>query len=330
MGLFCGEMPGLLHRLNTALDRIWPPAHTTRLRLDLLALTLAGGLALGWALRDAPLLGHDWLVMYFANRATDVYYPPWTSIILRPLASLPWRSGLALLNGLTIAAVAIYTFHQGTLAKNPARVAATLLAILTPQVAIVLWAGQIDGLAVLGILGLPWLAPLVLMKATFVGFSVLASKHWFLAALGCGLLSWLLWPGWPAQLIATLAVRGTHLSAAGWPVTGWLPPLAGLVLLLLSQRTDWLQMVAAGSLLYPFSLPYHWIVLLPALGGLRGRELLASWLAAWLMLIPIGLNAYHWLYFVFPFVIWWQRQRQPGHDDSWLALLREVRQAQRM
>lgn len=321
-------MQAAWQRINSLLDEIWPPDEvhlphgSRRAHLGLFALTLMGGLLLGWLLHDTPWLGHDWLIMFHANTSTDLYYPPWTSAVLAPLANLPWRSGLALVNGISLAAVALNTYHQGVLTHNRWRALASLLAVLSLQMAILLWVGHIDGLALLGLLGLPWLAPLVLMKATFVGFAVLTRKRWFLASLGFGLLSLLLWPGWPLTLGSTLGIRATHPSAAGWGVTGWLPPLLGLVLLLLSKRTDWLQAVAAGSLLYPFSLPYHWLVLLPALGTLRGLALLACWLAAWLMLLPIGLNQHHWLYFVFPVMVWWLRYRTHGTQHSWLALVR--------
>ncbi len=311
----------LLQRINAFLDRIWPSEPANRTRLDLVALALASGLALGWLLRDAPLLGYDWLTMFHANTATDVYYPPWTSIVLWPLAELPWRLGLALINGVTIAAVAVSTYHQGVLHNNPWRIPATLMAVVSLQLATVLWLGHIDGLALLAILGLPWLAPVVLMKATFVGFAVLARKSWFIAAAVFGGLSLLLWPGWPSALIGTLGFRNTHPSAAGWQVTGWLPAAAGLLMLALSRRTDWLQITAAASLLYPFLLPYHSLVLLPAFGRLSGLRVVAAWLAGWLMLAPVALNAYYWLYFVMPALLWYWSYRQNGRQQTWLALL---------
>lgn len=310
-----------MQRINAYLDRVWPPEPANRARLDLVALALIGGLGLGWLLREAPLLGYDWLTMFHANTTTDVYYPPWTSIMLWPLAELPWRLGLTLINGISIAAVAVSTYHQGVLKNNPWRIPATLLAVLTLQVAMVLWLGHIDGVALLAVLGLPWLAPVVLMKATFVGFAVVARKSWFIAALVFGAVSLVLWPGWPGTLASTLSFRNTHPSAAGWQVTGWLPAALGVLMLALSRRTDWLQIIAAGSLLYPFLLPYHSLVLLPAFGGLRGVRLVIAWLAAWLMLIPVALNNLYWLYFVMPAFIWFWRYRENGRQHSWLALL---------
>lgn len=232
-------MPSLFRRINTLADHIWPATQATATRWQLFAMTLAAGLALGWLMRSAPLLGHDWLIMFHANTATDVYYPPWTSLLLTPLANLPWRDGLALINGISIATVATSTYHQGKQTNNPWRLGATLLAVFSLQLAIVLWLGHIDGLALLGLLALPWAAPLVLMKATFIGFAVFARKSWFLAAVLFGLASLLLWPGWPNQLLQTLSLRNTHPSAAGWEVTGWLPPVIGLVMLLLRPWKKW-------------------------------------------------------------------------------------------
>lgn len=104
--------------------------------------------------------------------------------------------------------------------------------------------------------------------------------------------------------MAALKFRYTHPSAVGWQVTGWLPPLIGLVFLLRTNRTDTFQSIAAGSLLYPFILPYHFIVLLPAMGRLRGLRLFIAWLAAWVMLVPVAFNNYFEIYFIFPGVIW--------------------------
>jgi hypothetical protein len=307
-------------RFRELLNRIWPEPEPAP-RWDLVALTLLSGIAIGLATQSVGMLGYDWYTMFHANTATDIYYPPWTSIVLWPLAELPWRLGLALINGITIASVSVATYHQGQGQTRGWRLAAVGLALFSFQTILVLWTGHIDGLALLGILALPWLAPLVLMKATFVGFAVLTRKSWFAAAVIFGTISLIVWPGWPQEIVATLPFRNTHPSAAGWQKTGWLPPLAGAVMLLYSKRSDWLQTVAAGSLIYPFVLPYHFLVLLPALGTLSGLALFASWAASWAMAFAAGTGAFYWLYFLFPSLIWLLRRRANGGQQSWLELL---------
>lgn len=307
-------------QIRALLNRIWPEPEPPA-RWDLAALALVGGITIGLLTQSLGMLGYDWYTMFHANTATDIYYPPWTSIVLWPLAELPWRLGLALINGITIASVSLATYHQGQSQPRGWRLAAVGMALLSFQTLLVLWTGHIDGLALLAIFALPWLAPLLLMKATFVTFVMLTRKSWFLAALAFGILSLLIWPGWPQEILATLSFRNTHPSAAGWQKTGWLPPMVGAVMLLKSKRSDWLQAVTAGSLIYPFILPYHFLVLLPALGTLSGLALFACWAASWAMAIAAGANGLYWLYFLFPVLIWLLRWRANGEKQSWLELI---------
>jgi hypothetical protein len=279
-----------------------------------LAITI--GLFLGFLTVDIPIMGYDWINMFAGNQATDIYYPPWTSIVLWPLAQLSPRLGLAIINGITIATVVLLTFFQG-IDNRRWRLIAIAMALLSPQTLIVLWTGHIDGLALLGIWALPWAIPIVLMKSTFIGFVVLSRKRWFMAALLFGLLSLLIWPDWITQLSATIQFRSTHPASGGWHRTGMIPIALGLVLFLFSQRKDLFQNMAAGAILYPFIMPYHHIVLLPALGALKGSKLFLSWLAAWLMIFPIALEKFYFLYFIFPFLIWWQRRSIAPDDETW-------------
>jgi hypothetical protein len=319
-------MMNLLQRVNRALDKIWLPQDAEAVKhWQLFLLALTGGLALGLLIQNAPILGYDWITMFHRNLATDIYYPPWTSIVLYPLAQLPPRLGLGLINGITIAAVTMMTYNQGRRSERGWRLLATFLSLISFQVALVLWTGHIDGLAMLAIWGLPWAVPLLLMKSTFVGFAVFARKSWFVAAIIFGIVSLFIWPGWPIELMSTLAFRNTHPASAGWEKTGWLPVVSGLFLFLKSKRTDVFQMLAAGAFLYPFFLPYHHIVLLPVLGELRGMRLILAWLLAWAMLLPIGFGVSFYVYFLFPFMIWWVRWLANGNDHTWLALPKDLR-----
>lgn len=313
-------------RIDRYLQIIWPDASGAKKEqkvpdLQLFLLALIGGGVFAFLIRDFPLLGYDWLTLFYKNQATDLFYPPWTSIMIRPFSDLPWRIGLAWVNGISLATVTLMTYQQGT---GRWRIPATLLALFSLQTLMVLWLGHIDGLALLGIWALPWAVPLVLMKSTFIGFVVFTRKDWFLAASLFLGLSLLLWPGWSKDLINTLDFRSTHPSAAGWRRTGWLPVALGIVLLLKSKRGDLPQTLAAGSLLYPFILPYHYIVLIPALGALKGLRLLLAWLAAWAMIVPVALERYHAVYFIFPLAIWWFRYTGKNEDKTWLALIENL------
>ncbi len=289
----------------------------------LFPLAILIGLFIGLLTSKIPVMGYDWINMFSRNQATDMYYPLWTSMVLWPLAELPPHLGLAIINGITIATVALTTFYQGYSNKRW-KIIAVVLALMSPQTLIVLWTGHIDGLALLGIWALPWAIPIVLMKSTFIGFAVLTRKSWLIAALLFSLLSILIWPDWIKHLIATLPFRNTHPASGGWESTGIVPVVLGLILFLFSRRKDVFQNMAAGSLLYPFILPYHYIVLLPALGELKGSRLFLTWLAAWLMLFPIALEKIFFLYLIFPVLIWWQRKTQAPDEETWHQLIRRT------
>ena len=284
----------------------------------LFPVAIVTGLLIGFLIRDVPIMGYDWMTMFAGNQATDVYYPPWTSLILWPLAELPPRLGLAFINGITIATVALTTYFQGLGNSKGWRWLAVFMALFSVQTLVVLWTGHIDGLALLGIWSLPWTMPIVLMKSTFIGFVVFTRKEWFLTALLFGLVSLLIWPNWPAELLATMEFRNTHPASVGWERTGFLPVILGIFLFLKSKRGDIFQNLAVGAMVYPFIMPYHHLVLLPALGELKGRRLLFAWLAAWLIIVPVGIGTGYFVYFLFPFLIWWFRRSKKEGEGTWL------------
>jgi hypothetical protein len=309
-------------RLDGYLDRVWPQRGEERGKppvWQLWLLALLGALLLGLLIQDYPILGYDWLITFQHNLRTAAYYPPWTAWLLAPFAALPWRLGLGLINGLALSTIALMTYYQGR--ERAWRVLATLLALFSLQTAHLLWLGQIDGYAMWGIWGLPWSVPLVLMKSSFVVFVVFSRKSWFYAALIFLVLSLAIWPGWMLGLVGTLEQRTQLPFAGGWHVTGWAPVLLGLFLLLRGKRSDPFQNLAAGALIHPFVLPYHFVVLLPALGDLRGLRLALAWLAAWAMIVPIVFERFHLVYFVFPVAIWLFRQRETRADETWAALV---------
>jgi hypothetical protein len=318
-----------LAKINKFLDNVWPQETEKKDSppdWQLFLLTLFAGLVLGYLIQDAPLLGYDWYYLFQRTEPTNIYfppwiYPPWTDIILAPLANLQWRLGLALINGISITTLTLMTYKQGGKNKHW-RLLATFMALFSLQSVVVLWLGHIDGIALLSLWALPWALPMLLMKSTFIGVAVFTRKSWFIAASAFGVFSLIIWPGWPAQLISTLDFRTGHPSAGGWRQTGYLPVIVGAFLFLKSKRTDLYQAMAAGAILYPFILPYHHIVLLPALGKLRGLRLLIAWLAAWMMLAPVILQDQFWIYFVFPLVIWLFRYSEQEKDQDWFALIK--------
>jgi len=231
------------------------------------AMVVVGSLALSLVLHPAPLLGWDWYLTFRVGGDIDFWYPGWTKLLTFPLGSLPWRWGLAFSNGLTLAALAVATLHES---RNRWGYVAALMAVLSLPVALLLWDGNVDGWPLLGYLLLPWGVPLLLIKPTIGAFALLARRSWFIAGAIFAVLSLAIWGWWPAQAINIHVVGNyKHPAAMGWYVLGWPILLLGAVLLLLSNRKDPIQLMAAGSFAMPYVFTSHLILLLPALGRLQ-------------------------------------------------------------
>lgn len=288
------------------------------------AMVLLGGFLLGLLLYRAPLLGWDWFYTLRAGGDIDVWYPGWTKLLTRPLALLPWRWGLAFSNGLMLAAVAIATYRQR---RDRVSALGALLAVLSPPVLVLLWAGNVDGWALLGYLTLPWGVPLLLIKPTLGAFVLLTRRSWFVAGLVFAAITLLVWGWWPAQAIG-MHVTGGNLhssSSMGWYILGWPIGVVGLVLMLFTNRKDPWHMMAAGAFLMPYVFPYHFILLLPVLGQWRGLRQWLAWLAAWSLFVSFIFGySLAWVGYCFPLAVWLFIYSETAPSETWLAELRRL------
>ncbi len=287
-------------------------------------MVVLGALGFGVLLRDVPLLGWDWFHTIRAGGDIDTWYPGWTKLLTRPLAILPWRWGLAFSNGLTLAAVAILTYQQR---RDRWSTLGAVMAVLSPPVLVLLWAGNVDGWALLGFMTLPWGVPLLLIKPTLGAFALLTRRTWFLAGLIFAAITLLVWGWWPAQSIG-MHVTGGNLhssSSMGWYILGWPIGLLGLALLFFTNRRDPWHMMAAGAFVMPYVFPYHFIILLPVIGRWGGLRQLLVWLAAWLLFVSF-IMGYDWAWagYIFPMVVWILIYTETKPEETWLAELKRV------
>jgi hypothetical protein len=295
------------------------------------AIALVGGLLLSVVMERLPLLGWDWYWVFWKNADTSTWYPPWTAILLSPIVNLPWRWGFAIICGLTLAAVGIVTYRQ-----RPGRwgFVAAAMATLSVPVVVLLWDGQIDGVALIGYLLLPWGTPLLLIKPTLGVWALLARKQWIIAGIVFGALSLLIWGWWPEQIIRihvisnyTHPLFGPHPAEMGWYKLGWPIALVGLGLMLYTNRKDPMHLMAAGSFLMPYVFPYHFILLIPVLGRFQGIRQLTLWLASWMLILPFALGAKGALIgYIFPLAAWYYMWSETSIEDTWLDWLRGVGQ----
>jgi len=180
-----------------------------------------------------------------------------------------------------------------------------LLALCTPPVFILLWVGNIEGLALFGMLIMPvgvvWLS----LKPHLGVWAILSRRSWVVWSAVFIALTLLIWPGWPFKLVNSLNDRLRHPSAFGWASLGWPMIVVGIVLLVMTPA-DALPLMAAGSFLSPFLMPQHFVLFLPALGRVRGVRRLLLWAASWLVAVPILFGG--WIKVLalgFPLLVWW-------------------------
>jgi len=266
-----------------------PPLSTLQRVGRLLLLAVVGGVLLAPLLQPAPLLGWDWF--WFFTRHNPDYnidtarslYPPFTVWVTDTLAWLNWRTGLGVLYGLTLITVALGTWRSG------GRWVSMTLALSTPPVWFLMWVGQVDGLAMLGVVA--GLLPLALIKphnTVWLMFSTPRQFIWAVIILG---LTILIWPEWVGRMWT--AARGANVASSetasfGWAALGW-PILALGLGMLAGAGSDKYRLLAAGCFISPYVMPYTLTFLLPTLGRAHGWRKWMLWLAAWLVFLGTGL-----------------------------------------
>jgi hypothetical protein len=276
-------------------DAVLFPAIPTRKNLRLTAKTfpllVLGVLtfsAIGILLPANGFIGFDW-VHVFSKGVRLPFYPPWTQYV----HVLTWP----VLIGLTLTGVSV------ALVQRQASLLATVLAFLSLPVMWTLFLGQLDGLALLGCIGLPWLVPLALLKPQISVFACLAKKRYLAALVLTIVVSCLVWGPWPIHMLnyRRYYAEGRYPQDISlWP---WSIPV-GLILLWLS-RGDVDMLMLAGSFVTPHVIPYNYIVVVPVMGRVSQRIASLAWLLSWAPLLSNWMGPKYWfLGHLFPIVLW--------------------------
>lgn len=233
--------------------------------------------------------GFDW-VHYFSIGRLHPVWTPWTALVL-PLLTFP------LLVAITLMALTVRTFRYS---RSPYPLA---LAILSLPTFWVLLLGNLDGLVLVGLLLLPWGAPLVLMKPQIAAFALLAKPKYLLAGAIWFGISLLVWGWWPLRFLAVLTPEWAELWNQDITLFPW-GLLLALPLLWLS-RGDQDLLMAAGSFATPHLFPYHFILLMPALARMNWKWMTLAWAVSWLPLSAQWLGDIGWRFGnVLGLVIW--------------------------
>jgi len=223
--------------------------------------------------------GFDWK-MYFAKGLIHPVWTPWATIVIRYL-------NFPLVVAITLFCITLRTYQYQ---KSPFPVA---LAIISLPTLWVLFMGNLDGIVILGLLLLPWGAPLVLMKPQISAFAILAKRSHFLAGIIWVLISLIIWGLWPINFLQVLAPEWKvewiqDISLFPWGI------LIAVPLLWLSRGDEDLLM-AAGSFATPHLFPYHYILLMPALARMNKPWMFGTWIISWTPLLAnwLGPQAWH-------------------------------------
>ncbi|HLF26457.1 MAG TPA: hypothetical protein VJG32_08975 [Anaerolineae bacterium] len=225
------------------------------------------------------VLAFDWIAFFDQGWNVPAFYPPWTRLIVLPLS---WP----LLTGLTLS-----TFSVAVL-QRASSLPSTVAAFLNLPLFWTIFLGQLDGLALLGVIGLPWLAPLALTKPQVASFAIASQRTAIILTAIFLVISFLLWGFWPADMLTY------HSNREEWPqdiALGWLigiPLFALLVWKMPKKDADWWML--AGTTLTPFLIPYNLLPLMPAIARLPRGWAIAAAIASWLPLSANWIGPFGW------------------------------------
>ena len=234
---------------------------------------------LGQAIPTSQPFAFDWNIFFEGGHNVPAFYPPWTQFIVSELS-------YSTLVGITLA-----TFSVAVLLRMKT-LSSGIIAFVNLPLFWTVFLGQLDGIALLGVIGLPWLVPLALMKPQIASFAILARRSTMKIAALFLAVTLAVWPLWP------LGALTYHTNPAEeWPQDvslGWLGGPVVIWLLMTMPRGDVDWWMLAGATVTPFLLPYNLLPLMPAIARLPVGWAIAAALASWLPLLSNWIGPFGW------------------------------------
>lgn len=235
------------------------------------------------------LVGFDW-VNFWGQRRVPPFYPPWTEAVIKLLS---WPA----LVGITLASVA-----TSAIARARHMLSVTVVFFTLP----VLWTvflGQLEGLVVLGLLGLPWLTPLALVKPQVSIFAFGAKKSFLVALFVFLLISVVIWGFWPSRTLNTNQYyeEGRYVDDISLGLWGAFIAIP----LFFASRGDMDMLMLAGVFMTPHLIPYNLLPVVPAIARLKPGSAIIALILSWLPFSAnwIGNNGW-WLGWIFVLWLW--------------------------
>jgi hypothetical protein len=171
----------------------------------------------------------------------------------------------------------------------------------------VLWTiflGQLEGLVILGLVGLPWLAPLALLKPQVSIFAFGTKKQYLATLLAVLILSSMIYGPWWLRMLNAESYYGEGRYVQNIGLGWW-----GLPIFLATvwfSRGDIDMLMLSGCFITPHLIPYNLMPIVPALSRLRPLSALVGLGLSWLPIITANSqgNWGWWTGWLFPVWLW--------------------------
>lgn len=248
-------------------------------------------------------MAFDWVHFWGIERIPP-FYPPWTIYVVRSLT-------YPILIGITLAA-----FLTATLQRSCHPISAIAAFFCLPLIWTI-FLGQLEGISTLGMLGLPILIPLVLIKPQISIFGLGARRSYILAFIIFMFLSLLFWGNWIENLLAieSFYAEGRYAQNIGLGFWG----LPFFLLTLWFSRGDMDMLMASGAFLSPHIIFYNFLPLTPAVSRLKPRAALVALVLSFMTLSSNWLGPIGW-WLGWGFVPWlWLNLAAKRYPNSKIA-----------
>jgi hypothetical protein len=261
---------------------------------------------IGFFIPANGFIAFDW-VHVFAPGKIPPFYPPWSQYV----NILGWP----LFVGLSLAGIAMATLKRSVHVLSAVAVFPSLPVFWT------IFLGQLEGLVVVGMLALPWLTPLALIKPQISFFAFGAKRSWIAAFTIWIVISLLIWGFWPARLFAVNSyyAEGRYVQDIA---IGWIGIIVALPMFWFS-RGDMDMLMIAGAFMTPHLIPYNMLPFAPAIARLKPLPAFAACILSWLPFSANWLGPWGW-WLGWLFVLWlwiglavkrYRKKKEPQVDN---------------
>ena len=222
--------------------------------------------------------GFDWKYFWRIHRVPP-FYPPWTKFVIFPLN---WHALVALTLAATLLASLLRLTHP----------ISAIMAFFTLPLWWAIYLGQLEGFAVLGLIWLPWLAPLALVKPQISFFALWAKKSYLVGLVVFLLLTIIVWGFWPLRTLAATAIyaNGKYPQDISIGLRGLIVALP----LFWFSRGDMDMLMVAGAFTTTHLIPYNLLPIIPSIARLKPVPAAIAAILSWLPLSANWLGPKGW------------------------------------